>query len=205
MKWSFSTVIAFGMLLLFAMLFYAIQDSIGNLLTPFVVTCHLHLRKIEGNYLTMFFWISIAVGRLFGILIVNCFKTSTVLICDLVGSIVATLFILVFYHSPYFRFVLWGMTCLLGLSFSTINASILSWAAENLKYERYTVNIILIGQCLGLLGGPSAMVALFKRIGPITLMTGSGTVMVFLFVLFFTMMCTVPKHPGAKVNKPDSH
>ena len=201
-KWSCQIVVAFGMLMLFSMLFYGIQDSIANLLTPFVVTCHLHLRKIEGNYLTMFFWISIAVGRLFGILLSNYFKAATILVINLTGSVVATSVILVFYHTQYFRYILWGMICLLGLSFSTVNASIVSWAAENLKYREYTINIIFIGRCLGLLGVPSAITSLFKSIGPITLMAGSGTVMVFLFVLFITMMCTVPKHPDKKVNKP---
>ena len=204
--WSCSICAAFGMLFMFSMLFFAIQHAIGNLLTAFAVKSHLHLQKIEGNYLTMVYWISMAVGRLFGILLVNCLKAATMLVCELIGGIVATVVILTFYHTPYLRYVLWGMACLLGLSLSTINASILSWAAENLRYERYTVNIIFIGECIGFLAGPSAIAALFKSIGPITLMTGSGTVMALLFVLFITMMCTVPKHPTTnEVNKAHSH
>ena len=203
-KWSCSIVVAFGMLLIFSTLFYGIQDGIGNLLTAFVVKCHLHLQKIEGVYLTMFFWMSIAVGRLFGIFLVNCFKPATMLVCELSGSAISTLVILVFYYTPYFRYVLWGMICLFGLSLSTVNATIISWAAEKLKYERYTVNIVVTGQSIGLLAGPSIIAALFKSIGPISLMAGSGTVMVFIFLLFITMMLTVPKHPDMNFNKTDS-
>ena len=203
-KWSCLIVVALGNLMLFSMLFYGIQDSIANLLTPSVVTSHLHLQKVEGNFLTMFFWISIAVGRLFGILLVNCLKAATMLVCELMGSVVATLVILIFYYTPYFRYVLWGMICLLGLSFSTVNASVVSWAAENLKYERYTINIIFIGRCLGLLAVPSAIAALFESLGPITLMAGSAIAMIFLFVLFTIMMCTIPKNLETKVNKPAS-
>ena len=93
------------------------------------------------------------------------------------------------------------MTCLLGLGLSTVNASIICWAVENLKYERYTVNVVLIGHCVGLLAGPSATAALFTSIGPISLMAGSGMVMVFIFLLFITMVYTVPKHPNTNVNK----
>ena len=203
-KWSCSIVVAFGMLLLFGTLFYGIQDSIGNLLTAFVVKCHLHLQKKEGVYLTMFFWMSIAVGRLFGIFLANCFKPATMLVCELTGSVISTLVILVCYYAPYFQYVLWGMICLFGLSLSTVNASIISWAAEKLKYERYTVNIVVTGHSIGLLAGPSIIAALFKSIGPISLMAGSGIVMVVIFLLFITMMLTVPKHPDMNVNKADS-
>ena len=200
-----SKVAAFGMLLLFSTLFYAIQEGIGDLLTPFAVKCHLHLQKKEGNYLTMCYWASVAVGRLIGIPLVNCFKAATIVVYNLMGSIIASIIILTFYYSPYFHYVLWGMICMLGLGLSTVNGSIISWAAEKLKNDRYTVNIVNLGYCFGFLTGPSIIAALFKTIGPISLMVGAGIVSVFLLLLFITMMCTVPKQPDTEVNKSDSH
>ena len=198
------SVVVLGMLMLFGILFYGIQDSIANLLTPFAVTSHLHLQKLEGNYLTMLFWISIAVGRLFGILLVNFLKAATMLVCELTGSIIATLVILIFYYTPYFRVVLWGMICLLGLSFATVNGSVVSWSAENLKHEKYYINIIFIGRCLGMLAVPPAIATLFETIGPITLMAAAAISVVFLFVLFMIMMCIVRKPPDTNVDKPAS-
>ena len=99
-------VVTLGILMLFGILFYGIQNSIANVLTPFAVTSHLHLQKLEGNYLTMLFWISIAVRRLFGILLVRCLKAATMLVYELTGSIIATLVILIFYHTPWGYFTI---------------------------------------------------------------------------------------------------
>ena len=37
---------------------------------------------------------------------------------------------------------LWGIICLLGLSLSTVEASIISWAAKNVKNDKRMVNIL---------------------------------------------------------------
>jgi FHS family Na+ dependent glucose MFS transporter 1 len=151
----------FLLIVFFFMLYVGMEIGFGNWIYTFSTRLHL-ASEIGAAYLTSAFWGAFTLGRLLAIGISSRFRSQTILLTDLSGSLLAFAILLLWPDSPL---VLWVGTILLGLSIASIFPTAMAFAEQRLSLSGAMVGWILVGGGIGGMVMPWLIGQLFERIG----------------------------------------
>ncbi|XP_070210245.1 sodium-dependent glucose transporter 1B-like [Littorina saxatilis] len=171
----------------FYFLYCSVEDTFAAYLSTFVVK-HLHWSKTEAAQLTSAFWASFAIGRFFGIFVVQVL--SSVKLLFLLGlSLAVSLFSFLWFSQEGVGLGVWICTVVVGASMSAIFPTGFSWMEE--KFLRVTGRVassILIASSSGTMANPIVLGYLMQELTPMWfsyLLFGEAVLCfcIFLFLL----------------------
>ncbi|MHC1781562.1 MAG: MFS transporter [Anaerolineaceae bacterium] len=168
----------------FLFLFVGAEISYGNWIYTFAIESGIGTIT-SSAYLTSFFWGALTLGRLVSIPLANRFKTSDILLVDLLCGIATVSLVLLF---PGSQVVVWAGTFLTGFAFASVFPGILSLVSANTPVTGKVSGWLLFGSGAGGMVLPWIIGQLFESIGPqITiqaiLIDTVLTMMIFLVIL----------------------
>ncbi|CAH1781628.1 unnamed protein product [Owenia fusiformis] len=180
-KHTMKSGISLLLIFVFSTLYYGMQDTFANLLTVFSVTSKLRMSKMMGNYMSSMFWGTMAIGRLLGIAVARRTSPEIMIIVDLIGSLIASGLLILLVETS--QSVLWILAGILGLSWASLNGSVVAWSAIYIKPDKHNLMVIFFGRCTGLMSLPPLVAVMFD-ISPMVLMYALGIVSSCIAILF---------------------
>jgi fucose permease len=117
----------------------------------------------SAAYLTSFFWGSLTLGRLVSIPLANRFKTTDILLADLLCGIISVSLVLLF---PGSQAAVWIGTFLTGFAFASVFPGIFSLISANTAVTGKVSGWMLFGSGAGGFVLPWIIGQLFESIGP---------------------------------------
>jgi len=143
-------------------LFVGAEISYGNWIYTFARESGIG-SVTSSAYLTSFFWGALTLGRLVSIPLANRFKTSDILLADLVCGALSVSLVLAFPASPA---VVWAGTFLTGFAYASVFPGVLSLVSANTPVTGRVSGWLLFGSGAGGIVLPWIIGQLFESVGP---------------------------------------
>ena len=173
-----------GMLTFFFFLFVGGEVSLSGWIYTYAVTMKL-ADTTTAAYLTSFFWGMFTLGRLVGIPIAARFRPRTILLIDLLGSVVSITILILW---PQSAIALWLGVAGAGLAMASLFPVVISWAERRITITGFITSCFFVGTSCGAMFFPWFIGQLFESAGPsVTLFTISGT-MILSLLMFVVLM-----------------
>jgi len=157
-----------GLITIFFMLCIAAQVSYGGWIFSYALARGFGDETIAA-LLNSAFWGALTIGRLLAIPIATKVKAGTMLLADLIGSLVSIGLILLFPHS---KVAVWVGTVGAGLSMASVAATVYSFTRERMPIRGKVTGFLLTGTSIGIMTLPWIIGQLFESVGPQVLMQG---------------------------------
>lgn len=166
------TGIVLALFFVFTCFYVGIEEAYGGFIFSFAVKSKPHMTQDRAALLTATFWGTFAFSRFISVALAKYLKPHSILLMDIIGCIIAGA-ILVSQHSEcnmQSSTQLWVGTVILGISASSIFASIMSWVDTFQTVSGRLTSFLFVGGCVGGMIIPVVVGNTFKSIGPCTLM-----------------------------------
>lgn len=137
-----SSILLILLISLFFFLYCGGEGGFGNWIYTYLIESDIDITQQNAYLLTSVFWAMLTVGRLVSIPIAAWLKTSTILIVDLIGTVIAIFLIFLF---PTSVPMLWIGTILLGFAFASMFPTALVYAEDNLGITGKITSYFYIG------------------------------------------------------------
>ncbi|MGH0147021.1 UNVERIFIED_CONTAM: hypothetical protein FKN15_021089 [Acipenser sinensis] len=139
--------------------------------------------------LNTLFWGSFAAVRGLAIIFANCLKPGTMVLLDLVGCTVSSLFLTLYCRNSI---SLWAGTAVYGASMATTFPSGISWLEQYTKITGCSAAVFVVGAALGEMVIPSVVGFLLGKTqdNPVLMYTalGTSTVSAILFPVMYKLV-----------------
>jgi fucose permease len=146
----------------FLFLFVGAEISYGNWIYTYAMASGIGTIT-SAAYLTSFFWGALTLGRLVSIPLANRFKTSDILLADLLCGILSVGLVLLF---PGSQAAVWTGTFLTGFAFASVFPGLFSLVSVNTAVTGKVSGWMLFGSGAGGIVLPWIIGQLFESIGP---------------------------------------
>jgi len=190
-----------GKLALFASFFFmyvSVEAGINGWIYSYGLATQI-ADAVSAAYLTSAFWGMETIGRFFSIPIAARFKPMHVVITGVTGATCSILLLNVF---PLSTFVVWTGILLLGLSISSLFASMLAVAREKMRITGKTTGWLFTGGSMGGMILPWLVGQFFESYGPLFLFH-SILVTQILLVLVVWRIWKMPFLKESQPQRPD--
>ncbi|XP_075847732.1 sodium-dependent glucose transporter 1-like [Microtus pennsylvanicus] len=190
------------LLFIFFFFYVGAEVTYSSFLFSFA-TAHVGMEESEAAGLNSIFWGTFAACRGLAIFFATLLQPGTMLVLCSVGSLVSSLFLVLFDKSPL---CLWIATSVYGASMAATFPSGISWIEQYTSLSGRSTAFILVGAALGLMATPALsgiLQGLYPDL-PIILYTCLGSA-VFMTVLIPGMykLATLPQKQKETVNSED--
>lgn len=155
-------VILMALVASFLFLFVGAEASFGSWIYTFAAASGIGTATTSA-YLTSCFWGALTLGRLVSIPLATRYKTSTILLIDLICGIISVGFVLAF---PGSQLAVWVGTFLTGFAFASIFPTMYSLAGSHMVITGKVTGWLFIGAGAGGMVLPWIIGQLFESIGP---------------------------------------
>ncbi|MBN3282889.1 MFS4B protein, partial [Polyodon spathula] len=176
-------------LLLFCFFFFYVGAEVAY--GSFIFTYAKDFVGVDENQaagLNTLFWGSFAAVRGLAIIFATCLKPGTMIMLDLVGCTVSSLFLTLFCRNSI---SLWAGTAVYGASMATTFPSGISWLEQYTKITGRSAAVFVVGAALGEMVIPSLVGFLMGEIqdNPVLMYTalGTSTVSAILFPVMYKL------------------
>ncbi len=137
------------------------------------------------GYLTSMFWGGLTLGRVFAIPIAARFSPESILLGDLVGSLVSVAVILVWRESSL---AVWAGSLGVGVFMASVFPTVLLWAERRMTLTGSVTRWFFVGSSLGSMSFPWLIGQFFERNGPIAVMFIIFALIVANIAVFYLLM-----------------
>jgi FHS family Na+ dependent glucose MFS transporter 1 len=148
--------------------------------------------EVQAAYLTSVFWGALTVGRLLAIPIAARFRPRIILMTDLIGCLLSSGLILVWFHSPA---ALWIGAAGLGLCMASIFPMMISYAERRMTITGQTTSFFFVGASLGGMFLPWMIGQFFEKVSPHVTIQMVFVDLILATILFFVMTSRA-NHPS---------
>jgi MFS transporter, FHS family, Na+ dependent glucose transporter 1 len=148
--------------------------------------------ETTSAYLTSAFWGSFTLGRLLGIPLAARFKPSSILLCDLGGSVASALLLWLF---PQSVVAVWLGAIGLGLSMASVFPAMLAFAERHMTVTARITGRLIVGASLGCMAIPWLIGQLFESFGPRALMLTVLADLLAALMIFIMMIIHSARSP----------
>jgi FHS family Na+ dependent glucose MFS transporter 1 len=158
-----------GVLVVLISLFFFLHVGSELSYGGWIYSYALHMgiaREAGAAYLTSAFWGSLTLGRLLGIPVSTKLKPRTMLIVDLVGTLIACAIILGGSRS---QLAVWAGTILMGLSIASLFPTSINFAERNMHITGKVTSFFLVGSSVGSMFFPWVIGQFFESFGPLAM------------------------------------
>ncbi len=153
--------VTFALLFIFLFLYVGLEVAYGSLVFTVAVKGDLDFSKSDAAVLTALFWGTFAFARLFSVLLaVYKVRSSVMMICNLSGSFLASL-ILVLY--PHNAIAVWIGSGVLGASYASIYPTTMTWMSEHTVATAKASSILVAAGTLGDISIPSIVAVIIAK------------------------------------------
>jgi FHS family Na+ dependent glucose MFS transporter 1 len=167
----------------FFFLYVSAEVSFGGWVFTYGVQMGL-ANESTAAYLTSAFWGALTLGRLLAIPIATRFRPESMLLGDLIGSLVSVLAILLW---PGSTAALWAGSLGLGLCLASIFPTLVSLAERKMAVTGSVTGWFLVGSSAGSMSLPWLIGQLFEPVGPRVAMLAIAADLVATFVVWATV------------------
>ncbi|MFN8496209.1 MAG: MFS transporter [Caldilineaceae bacterium] len=150
------------LVVLFLFVNVGIEVCFGGWIYTYARAMHL-ANETTAAYLTALYWGAFTFGRLIGIPLSARFRPRTLLLADLIGSLISVLIILLW---PTSALALWIGIGLGGLSVASAFAVTVTWAGRRIILTGAATSWFLVGTSLSGMSLPLLIGQLFESAGP---------------------------------------
>nr|XP_048281418.1 sodium-dependent glucose transporter 1-like [Myodes glareolus] len=190
------------LLFIFFFFYVGAEVTYGSFLFSFATT-YVGMKESEAAGLNSIFWGTFAACRGLAIFFATLLQPGTMLVLCNVGSLVSSLFLVLFDKSPL---CLWIATSVYGASMAATFPSGISWIEQYTSLSGRSTAFILVGAALGLMATPAlsgTLQGLYSDL-PIILYTclGSAVLMIVLIPGMYKL-ATLPQKQKETVNGED--
>jgi len=172
------------MIALFLYFYVGAEVAFGNWIYTYALELGLASKETAG-YLTSMFWGGLTLGRLFAIPIAARFRPRSILLGDLVGSLVSVAVILVWRESSI---AVWVGALGVGVFMASVFPTVLLWAERRMTLTGSVTRWFFVGSSLGSMSFPWLIGQFFDRNGPIAVMLIVFALIVANIIVFYAMM-----------------
>jgi len=151
-----------ALIALFYLLYVGAEISFGGWIFTYAVRLNLADETVAA-YLTSTFWGAFTAGRLLAIPVAARFRPRTILLVDIVGSIVSLIIILLWTNSLVMA---WLGTFTIGLSMASIFPTMISFAERRMTLTGQITAWFFVGGSIGAMLVPWLIGQLFESVGP---------------------------------------
>lgn len=176
-------------LLLFCFFFFYVGAEVAY--GSFIFTYAKDFVGMDENQaagLNTLFWGSFAAVRGLAIIFANCLKPGTMILLDLVGCTVSSLFLTLYCRNSI---SLWAGTAVYGASMATTFPSGISWLEQYTKITGCSAAVFVVGAALGEMVIPSVVGFLLGKTqdNPVLMYTalGTSTISAILFPVMYKL------------------
>ncbi|KAK1170211.1 sodium-dependent glucose transporter 1-like [Acipenser oxyrinchus oxyrinchus] len=176
-------------LLLFCFFFFYVGAEVAY--GSFIFTYAKDFVGMDENQaagLNTLFWGSFAAVRGLAIIFANCLKPGTMILLDLVGCTVSSLFLTLYCQN---RISVWAGTAVYGASMATTFPSGISWLEQYTKITGCSAAVFVVGAALGEMVIPSVVGFLLGKTqdNPVLMYTalGTSTISAILFPVMYKL------------------
>lgn len=192
------------LLCLILFLYDGLQAGYGGFIFAYAVrNSHIEVSASDGAYMTSVFWGSFALGRLLSIPISTRCSLSLMLLCNMLGCLIA-LSIEVIIHDSLS--ILYIASALFGVSLSSIYPTSVALAEQNINMTGLVTSCLVIAAASGEMAFPIFVGRVLFNISPFTFLRFALAITIFgmfLYIaLFMTSSCTESKASNAVKNIP---
>ncbi|KAM6181894.1 LOW QUALITY PROTEIN: sodium-dependent glucose transporter 1C-like [Erethizon dorsatum] len=188
------------LLFLFFFFYVGAEITYGSYIFSFATT-HVGMEESEAAGLNSIFWGTFAACRGLAIFFATCLQPGTMIVLSNVGSLVSSLFLVLFDKSPL---CLWIASSVYGASMATTFPSGISWLEQYTSISGKSAAFFVIGGSFGEMAIPAVIGILQGQYPhlPVVLYTCLGSA-VFTAVLFPVMykLATLPLDHKQKENR----
>jgi len=123
------------------------EIAVGGLISSHVEDAGL-MSKEDGALLAFAFWIALTIGRFLGIVVSLFLSPAIMLLCNLIGSLAASVIVLIF---PTNIYVIWASTILIGLFLASTFPTAIAFPtiSGGAKMSGTLTSIMVVGASLG--------------------------------------------------------
>ncbi len=172
------------MIALFLYFYVGAEVAFGNWIYTYAVELGLASQETAG-YLTSMFWGGLTLGRVFAIPIAARFRPRSILLGDLVGSLVSVAVILVWRESSL---AVWAGSLGVGVFMASVFPTVLLWAERRMTLTGSVTRWFFVGSSLGSMSFPWLIGQFFERNGPIAVMFIIFALIVANIAVFYLLM-----------------
>jgi MFS transporter, FHS family, Na+ dependent glucose transporter 1 len=148
--------------------------------------------ETTSAYLTSAFWGAFTLGRLLGIPLASRFRPSSILLCDLGGSVACALILWLCSQSIL---AVWLGSIGLGLSMASVFPAVLAFAEQHMTVTARMTGRVIVGASLGCMVIPWLIGQLFESVGPRALMFTVLADLLAAVVIFIMMLIHSARSP----------
>ncbi|MFN2231608.1 MAG: MFS transporter [Anaerolineae bacterium] len=190
-----TSVLLLILFIAFFFLYVSAEVSFGGWVFTYGVQTGL-TDESAAAYLTSAFWGALTLGRLLAIPIAARLRPESMLLGDLIGSLVSVLAILLWPASPV---ALWAGSLGLGLCLASIFPTLMSLAERKMAVTGSVTGWFLVGSSAGGMSLPWLIGQLFEPVGPHVVMFAIAADLVATFVVWaaVTLNRRAERVPGA--------
>jgi len=186
-------------LLLF--MYVGAETSYGGWLFTYAKEIY-NIPDAEAAYMVSGFWGAITVGRLIAVPLSAKIKAKTMLIIDLIGSVLS-LMMLIFFERFANRILLWCMTVLYGLFMASIFASAFSLPAEvKITLSSVGASLVIASASIGDTLLPMISGYIMKVLGPKSLMILIALMFIPLCATYVIIVFVIPRCCNRDYQRP---
>ena len=137
-----------------------VEHGVGGTLYSFIHTKNLTTES-EASMINSSFWLSFTLGRIISIFLSYHMRSSSILVMDLVGSLLSSVLFLLFNDNVS---AIWAATVLLGLSLSSQYPTLLSFPSSylDIKVSSIITSLFIVCGGVGSMVLPYIMISLFN-------------------------------------------
>jgi len=178
-------------LILFFFLYVGAEVSFGGWIFTYAKAQNL-AGGVEAAYLTSAFWGAFTAGRLISIPLARHLRPRTMLLIDLVGSLISVGLMLVWTGS---RVAVWAGAVGVGLSMASIFPTTILLAGRRMNLTGFITSLFFLGSSLGGMLVPLLIGQLFERTGPpVTMVVILAALLLDMVVFLFLTWRFPPQH-----------